>query len=490
MSLRSTRPEYDAMADDWRQMRDTYAGQRAVKDARTLYLRPTRSMVLDGALELQEPGNTAYSNYLSRAVFPDLVKVAAHTMVGLIMKDPAEYVLPARMQALLESCTKEGESLEDLHRKILLNQLVYGRIGLAVDVSPANELPYFVPYLAEYLTNWDTFDTPGKVNNLSLVVTHENVRVRGVEGAEAQYDWTMRDQYRALALNDSGIYTTFTETEGIEDELIVPTFRGRTLDFIPFTFIGAQDLVVEPGPIPLIGISNAALSIYCGEADFRQTLHMTGQDTLVLIGVATGGEEDDDQTPTRVGANAVIELPPDGDAKYIGITGAGLTEQRQALDDDYRRANAEGSRLLENTAAQAESGEALKVRVAAKTTTLNTVAVVGAAGLQASLRQMALWMGVDPAEVRIEPNTDFVEDTLSPQEVAFLMESKENGLPLSYESIHNYLRDNDYTKLTYEEELAKITQENADTQIIKGGRAIKADEATPTPGGNEVAGNQ
>lgn len=482
MSLTSKHPDYDAMTNDWRQMRDTYTGQRAVKDARHLYLPATKSMILDGAYTNQQPGLGVYDAYIRRAVFPDLTAIAAHTMVGLILKDPTQYELPARMESLLDTCTKEGEGLEALHRRVLLNQLVYGRFGLAIDTAEATPLPFFVPFVAESITNWDTFDWPREVNNLSLVVTCEDVRVRGSEGAANSYAWTTEQRFRAMELNEAGQYQTYTEQNGDFSEIVVPSYQGRTLDFIPFTFIGAQDLVTTPGAIPLLGISNAALSIYCGEADLRQTLHMIGQDTLVLIGVAEGSEGDDDTEETRVGANAIIELPEGGDAKYIGVNGEGLTEQRLVLDDDYKRAAAEGSRLLENTAAQAESGEALKVRVAAKTTTLTTVAITAAAGLQAALRQMARWMGEDPMSVRIEPNTDFVEDSLPPQEVTRLMEAKENGLPLSYETIHWYLRNDDYTPFTFEEELARIRSEQGETtELLKGSRAIAAEE-NPQPG--------
>ena len=74
MSLTSTHPEYDEMLDDWRQMRDTYRGQREVKRAGSLYLPPTRSMIIDGALRAQEPGLSVYTSYIQRAVFPDLVR--------------------------------------------------------------------------------------------------------------------------------------------------------------------------------------------------------------------------------------------------------------------------------------------------------------------------------------------------------------------------------------------------------------------------------
>lgn len=481
MSIDATHPDFDAKIDDWNQMADTYAGARAVKAARQNYLPATKSMVLDGAYEGSDPGYSVYNGYLRRAVFPDLVKIAAHTMVGLIMKDPSTYVLPKAMEGLLARATNEGESLEALHRRILLAQLTKGRFGLAVDVAEDVDLPYFVGYEAESITNWDTFSSPGQVNNLSFVITREEERSL-VDG----FSWDTNTVYRALILDEQGTYATYTEQDGNASSIVRPSFNGRNLDFIPFNFIGALDLVPTPGTIPLLGISNSALSIYTGEADFRQTLHMLGQDTLVVMGVAPGGEEDDDQEETRVGANAILELPEGGDAKYVGINGNGLTEQRQALSDDYQRAAAEGSRLLENTAAQAESGEALKVRVAAKTTTLTAVSIAAAAGLEAGLKNIARFMGIDPNEVRVEPNTDFVQDSLPPQEVLALVQAKNEGAPLSFESIHEYLRNHDYTDLNLQEELALMAGEAEVIEAIKASRIVEPTDPT----GSQNEGNE
>ena len=179
----------------------------------------------------------------------------------------------------------------------------------------------------------------------------------------------------------------------------------------------------------------------------------------MLIGVGDDTESDDEQQPVRVGSTAVIKLGADGDAKYIGVSGEGLTEQRLILQNDYKLAASEGSRLLENTAAQAESGEALKVRVAAKTTTLTSVAITAAAGLTQALRQMAVWIGANPEEVRVIPNLDFSEDSFNAQQALNLMQAKREGLPLSALTIHTKLRGQDYTDMTFEDEMAQMQLE-------------------------------
>ena len=287
MSLESTHPDYDAMGDDYRLMRDTSAGQRAIKQASYLYLPPTAAMVLDGALSSVEPGASAFTAYLSRAVFPEHVDEAMRTMVGILNREPPDIAVPSQLEDMLINATRQNETIEQLIRKINTAQLLYGRIGLLLDVD-SSDTPHIVTYSAESMINWDDQRAyeQGR-NELSFIVTSEDAWTRGVEGS-SMFDWSVRTRYRAMFLNDDGLYTTFTEQEGQTSPEVVPTFAGRALDFVPFTFIGANDLVATPGPVPLLGIANSALAIYRGEADFRQTLHMLGQDTLVMTGIAPG----------------------------------------------------------------------------------------------------------------------------------------------------------------------------------------------------------
>jgi hypothetical protein len=192
------------------------------------------------------------------------------------------------------------------------------------------------------------------------------------------------------------------------------------------------------------------MAVYRGEADYRQGLWAQGQDTLVVMG---GGEKE-----YRLGVGAAIDLPPDGDAKFIGVSADGLGEQRQALENDKTRAAAMGAQLLESRIAR-ESGESLKVRVAAKTATLKNVALAGAFALERILKIAAEWMGADPAEVRVTPNLDFAESVPVGQDLVSLMTARSLGAPLSRESIHAYLVEKGVTTKTLEEELAAMERE-------------------------------
>ena len=161
------------------------------------------------------------------------------------------------------SATLEGENLETLHRRIIEQVLLYGRFGLAIDVPDGEGLPYFVSYGARSIINWDdTLPARGRLNPYSFVVTAEETFRRGVN---ADYEWTAINRYRSFELLD-GVYQTFTEEDmRPATEPFSPQYQGRSIDFVPFTIIGSQDLVATPGPHSASGDFGLVLSRYIEE---------------------------------------------------------------------------------------------------------------------------------------------------------------------------------------------------------------------------------
>jgi hypothetical protein len=155
-------------------------------------------------------------------------------------------------------------------------------------------------------------------------------------------------------------------------------------------------------------------------------------------------------------------MPMEGDAKYIGVESGGLPEMRAALENDYTRGENRAASLVEAVGKAAESGEALRVRVAARTASLNQIALTGAFGLQELLRKAARWIGADPEAVIVTPNLDFVSDSLEGRTLVEYMTAKSLGLPWSLESMHERMQARGLTDLTFEEEVAKMEKEAQD----------------------------
>lgn len=481
-------PDYGLYIEQWQKLRDAWEGEDKVKKEGQKYLPSTSGMRADGMARSTQSGYQQYNAYRMRALFPDLVDDATSAMLGVMHHKPPVISLPESMEPLRERATVKNESLEMLLKRINEEQLITGRCGLLADMplsptatSPRGELPYLSMYIAEDMINWDDGRRDGiEIQNLNMVVLAEGEYER-----IDTFSWDWVNKYRVLMLGDPnsnqaqtkgtysvGVFRDDSATTFQPELMTEPSYRGNMLDTIPFTFINSCDIVATPDKPPLLGLANLVFAIYRGEADYRQSLFMQGQDTLVIVGAASSDEE------LRVGAGGRLDLPTGADAKYIGVDSQGLERQEIALQNDYNRAMQKGGQLMDSVSRERESGDALKVRVAARTATLNQIALTGAFGLEHSLRQVAHWIGADPEQVEVQPNLDFVDDPFSPDDLVKFISAKSMGAPVSFETIHTWMQDKDVTDLDFEEEVRKIEEEDATLNIGSSSEDLGDDDAS------------
>lgn len=465
MAVDSKHPQYSKFLADWTTMEDTYQGERAVKTKGVFYLPATPGQLARG-MSTNQPGLEAYNAYLTRAVFPNFVDQSVESMIGIMHHKPPIIKLPERLEGMRENATVKCESLELLLRKINEHQLVTGRFGLLLDVESGQAVSEATPYIATYnarnIINWDDGRRDVLVKqNLNLVVLEETEDER-----QANFEWARKEKYRVCILGNAetnesatagGTYMVgvFREQDRSFNmaAMEAPSIGGNTLDRIPFVFVNSKDIVPEPDNPPLIGLASLALSVFRGEADYRQSLFLQGQDTLVTI----GGDEDETY---EIGAGAHINVVQGGDAKFIGVNGQGLPEMRQALENDRKDAADLGGRLLDNQSNAEASGKALGIRVSARTASVKQVALTGAAALEKILKDAAEWVGADPEQVSVTPNLDFVDEELSGDTMLKWMQSKMLGAPISRETIHLNMQKKGITGFEFEEEMQKIADED------------------------------
>jgi hypothetical protein len=492
MALDSAHPEYVDMAPEWVKMRDVYKGERHVKERGTTYLPATKGMRLDGfgantAAGVVNVGQEAYDAYRLRAVVPDYLQDAVEAFIGLLHAQPAKIELPEAMEPLREKITQHGESMELLLRRINEEQLVTGRLGLLTDLpenpDPANPLPYIALYIGEAIRNWDDGSIDEGETKLNMVLLDESGYRRN------GFEWDVVAKFRVLELepisDESGNFVrwgvyrqgVFESLGGgvpnyVEADLKSPMLRATMLEEIPFTFVNTKDIVASPDKPPLLGLANTVLTIYRGEADYRQNLFMQGQDTLVISGdlkhaadvdpnelQPTRGNVLNTDTPLRTGAGSMIHLETGGTAEYKGVSANGISEQRTALENDRKAAEGKSGALASDNASANESGEALKTRVAARTASLNQIAKTGAAALEKQLKGIARWMGADENKVKVEPNLEFADFQLDGASLAAIVGAKIAGAPLSWESVHSLMARGNLTELDYKAEKELLDKE-------------------------------
>jgi len=455
-----------------------------VKSKGALYLPPTKAHILDGYGKGYETvGQKDYEAYKLRARFPNFVREAVQMAVGMMHSQPPIIELPEAMRGIKSS---KGEPLEHVLRKINTEQLITGRVGIMADLptnpSPDQELPYLAVYAAERIINWDD----GRVDQvvpqtLNFVVLDEteNQRIAG-------FEWETKEKYRVLILGDElenearGLYVqgVFDAEFFNRENLRPPSWKGRTLNSIPFVFANSCDITSDVDDPPLLDLGDICMAIYRGEADYRQNLFMQGQDTFVTIG---GGFDDTDKV--RVGAGARLDLPLGADAKYVGVNSSGLPEQREALERLERRAGSMGAQTLDTTSRERESGASLRIRVAARTADMNQIVDAGALALENILKMCAEWMGEDPNEVQVKPNKEFGEMQLTGQTMVEIATARNLGFPLSARSMHDLARKRRMTTFTFEEEMDEARKE-ASMQDFPFSKSETGDRAEDQPNRN------
>lgn len=502
-ALSTKNPYYIQREIDWVMMRDAYGGERFIKDKAEQYLPPTMTHVRDG-LQFNQPGWQAYQAYKTRAVYHELVKPSLQAMLGVMHRKDADIQLPPQLDKMRERATFNGESLGWLMQKVTEQAMLMGRFGLFLDVAtgaPADSMPYIIGYNAENIINWDSSkigDDKG-LRSLELVVLNETNFER-----RSGLAWIQMMRYRVLALagavrdawpdinaaDNEYVAAEVRHTQQVpSSEFVKPSFAGKTLNAIPFVFVGPRDLAPEPDMPVLMPLARIALAAYRTEADYRQALYMQGQDTLVVI----GQQATVDAQQTQVGAFGSIDLPVNGDAKYIGADSGGIQELGNCIQNDLKRAAQLGAQLLSERGNEAESGEALNIRVASRTATLTTVSKTSAAAMQQILRHAAVWKGADPDKVLVTPNLDFADDPAQAQDLVYFMTAKNLGLPIAERSVHGWMKKREFTTLTYEEEKVQMDKEGPSiitVPAVPGSRGTPGDGAAkgskpgPFGGGN------
>ena len=493
-SLDTRHPSYSAHIKDWELCRDCERGERQIKDKGQCYLAATAAMIADGYPNTGTKGYADYCIYISRAVFHGYLERAVDRHMGQLWEKEPKVEMPTSMEPLREKCNRKGESLMQLLRLMQDECLTTGRLGLFADMPQGKKneeggtdpikgdiLPYINMYKAEHIINWDEGETDQVVHDsLNLVVLDESSPIR-----KDIFSWEWQKKWRVLMLGDpqineednasivnggdfykAGVFTD-EQTFSIE-QMVEPSWKGNKLNHIPFVFVNSKDIVPEPDDPPLLQLARKDITIYHGEADYRQTLFLQGQYVFTII----GDQEDDPNNPkpVRTGAGSLLRIPnPQATVQYVGIDGkGGLEEQRLAIENDMREAEVLSGTLTDQRSNQKESGDALGKRMAGQSASLRSIAINCALGLQTILRSIAVWMGEDPEKVIITPNLEFNEVKLTPKDIHDLQSSKTAGAPISDEAMHWNVKRSGLTPFEYDDENEKISEEEPRVDLTGG----------------------
>lgn len=459
MPVDTKHPDYIAHQPEWKLMRDTERGPVAISDGAELYLPKPSGFTQDS-----DGGAAMYGAYKARARFPNIVSPTVRGMVGLIHRKEANIEMPPQMEPLIEKCTKEGLNLDAFHTTITQELLRTGRFGVLTDAEPeGSDIPLLAGYTTEAIINW--------AKDGSFYVLDETHLERN------RFLWQTTPQFRVLELVDGKYQQELFKSNAADDAgtPINVSKRGTgALEAIPFAVASPNEITNDIGEIPLIGVARASIAIYQLDADYRLQLFMSGQETFVVCGA--------DKAPTVVGASVRLALPLNATAQYVGPGGKGIDAHSVAIKEAKEDAVAAGAALFDtSTDNSQESGDAKRLRFGAQTATLTTIAKTSAALLERALKNVAIFMNLNPDLVTVKPNLRFVDVTMTPQDAESLMRLW-MGAGISKETLFENLQRGDIIseEVDFQEEEDRIAQDELD-------RAAKADEQMQRQ--RDLAGN-
>lgn len=427
MSITSTHKSYADMRPRWRLNRAAVAGQDAVKREKNLFLPD------DSANDQTPAARDRYARYLMRATW---LKVAGYTkegLIGMVFRLPPAVKLPSALEYMQENADGAGGSLTEFARLAAGENIEVGRLGILTDY-PASEVGLsraqiaerklqarLTLYRAESIDHWKT-ELIGGVTKLVMVKLCE-IASREIDEFSAE-DTT---QYRVLRLRD-GVYTQAVYDD--EGKVVVAEFapkaNGKTLDHIPFQFVGAETNKPEVDDAVISGIVDLNTAHYQLSADHMLNLHMHAHGLLHIDIGETSAAIWNELNPdgVTVGANSGITTTK-GRVELVQLQPADAVQAKLAALEAQMLSV--GAHLITERGDN-ETAEAARIDASSKASALLTATDNVSEAIEAALEDAALFMGGDGVAVEFSLNREFFPRSVSAQDVMSAIQLMDRGI--------------------------------------------------------------
>lgn len=458
MPVNTVHPDYNDKLAKWVRCRDAFAGQDAVKAKREDYLP---------RLGGQDIGNSVYDAYLYRAQFFNATAPTVVALTGAVFQKPMSTDnVPEAVMDMMEDVTLSGTSLEMFARELVGQIVSPGRAGILVDYpAEGGTRPHWSLYRAESIVNWRGVTIKGQT--IATMVVLKEVEER-VDPADI-FAVTLHTQYRVLRLV-GGIYQVEiwreNPTKGAKDafvqvDTLYPTRRGASLDFIPFVFVGPENITDHVSDPPLLSLVDLNFAHYLTLADLKWGEHFTALPTPVVSGAST-------ETTVHIGSTEALILDnPQAKAYFLEFAGTGLGSLRTSEMETRKMMASIGARLMENPGPAMTATEA-SITHSGETASLVNISKSCSAALSRAIQWTIWWtstMTQVPSDALVKLSTDFAAVKLTPDALAKLMLAWQGGA-ISFETFfYNCQEGGIYPPdTTLDEEKARLDSEAAEAR--------------------------
>jgi hypothetical protein len=427
-------------------------------------------------MEHNKEGDAEYSEYLERAEFFNAVGRTKDGLHGLMMrKEPAVNDVPENMQQYLDDVDGYGNSFAHFVSDVtddfiamnwggILNDAPEGSESMSVlEAENAKLSPFMRYYKADDIINWH-FKDDGRKSILDYVVLKE---VYEKESETDRFTRTVKTRYRALYLDDKGIYNhaVYEEDAEIPTAVYIPKKYGRPRNDIPFYF-----LAKEPKKSILEDLINVNKSWFQINADYKSGLHYVSVPVPYTIGFTPQGETkydengnpyQEDAEPIKIRSNSFIHFPEGcSGVGMLEFGGSGMGELRNAMGECEGRMAILGARIISQERNGVEAVETAKIHRAGENSVLAEMANSLSDTLSLVLDDYLSWCSNTPVDVTVHINTDYDVANMSTAELTAYVSAWQSGA-ISKRTMFNNLKEGEIIEATksFEEEQSEIDEE-------------------------------
>lgn len=445
-NITTTHPDYKTLLPLLERMRDTIAGQDAIKEKTTLYLPPLNPDDLTTQTNTNQGQTTSYQIYLDNAAYYNAVGLTYEAFLGMIFRKPVRVEKDGEASnemlmddPLLRNVDFEGSSIEVFSYDIAQEVASVGRVGILYDAPSVEEVqelsineaavagvrPYLKMYTAENIINWK-FRSVNGLRKLVTVVLQEEV-----EDENDPFSHDTVKQYRALLIEDGKYVQRVFNAEGMEDVDQANTtllLNGAAFTEIPFVCINASSIGLDVEKPPLLDLANTNLTHYRVSASLGACIHMFGRITPVFYIPQQHMKEFNDQT-MEFGVGKRITIPTDSQGAKADVgflePKADITVVVNEMQRLEARMAAQGARALRPQKSGVESAETVGMDMMSELSILGAIANNTSIGLTMAVSWLMGSTTDDMTLVKL--NTDFLTKPIDAAMVGQLMLAVKEG---------------------------------------------------------------
>ena len=443
MPVQTTIATYADAVEQAKTIRDAVIGEFAIKKNASRYLsHPSPRDLNSPDKQVRDDAIQRYADYVKYAVWTGVTGSTHSGYMGALFRKEPEIEVPNQIAYIKKSVDGASKSAETFAKYACSELLQAGLFGILVDYpdAPSNSItvaqktalglrPRALAYPLESIINWQA-ETVGGVDVVTLVVLKE-VSTKNYELDEFAHE--TKTQYRVLRLRNEG-YTQqlYDDAENTVSEERLILAAGRPLRSIPFIFVGSERNEPRHQTPPLSDIASLNIAHYRNSADYEESMRTSGNPTLFLTSDMSWQQfADANPDGISLGSRRGHFLGANGDAKLLQMTEVSALER--AMAEKIESMQRLGAKLA-TQGGGVETAEAARIRAAAETSVLSTIAGNVSDAMTLALGYMAMFEGVavDENDIEFSVNREFFPVTFDAQEMTAMAGMvKDNILPAS-----------------------------------------------------------